>query len=128
MIDSKKIRQFFEQNENNDGFWDAIHEGYVIDYDHWYEDNDADYFEDGYNFALDAKGKPVCRYATGQNAYYWVGSEDEVVKKLQDCWDDWLELHPPETEEEKQEATKQRKRTKIQQKLQKLQNELRDLD
>lgn len=127
MIDSEKIRKFFDKNQEEDGFWDAIHEGFVIDYDLWHEEADGDCFEEGYNFALESKGGPVCRYATGANTYYWHGSEDEVLERLQDCLSDWQELHPPETEEEKRVIAKRKKQTEIQLKMQKLRKELKDL-
>ena len=127
MIDSERIRKFFEHYQEEDGFWDAIHESGVIDYDWWYEDTDPSYFEDGYNFALSAESKPVCRYVTGANTYYWVGTEDEVIIRLQECWDDWQDLHPPETEEEKRVAAKRKKQIEIASKMQKLKKELKDL-
>jgi len=105
---SQRITNFFAGNEHLDGFWDFIHESGCYD-EQQYEGGDRwDDFDNGFDLARAAGDKPVFVHdvsvhhkdASDLNLYF-IGTEDEVVARLEEKLAAWLKKYPQETENER---------------------------
>lgn len=103
METSKLIDQFFEKHDNSrnsNNFWDFVYE--VPLYDAQYHGDMGSYeaFNEGCDLAIKAAGKPIyCFHSTNLDLYF-IGSEKEIMEKLESKAAEWLKtLPPPKTKE-----------------------------
>ena len=125
------VSQFFAENEDVDGFWDALRESSMEPDYEWYEEDEEDGFEEGLRIGREAAelGKPITEYHhAGTNIFYWIGTEEEVLEKLKDGWEFWQEEHPlPDPEEVRRQELEAKRQKKLAE-IEKLQQGVAALD
>lgn len=91
--ESSLISQFFQNHSNKKGFWDALirlmHPDFIV----WTDDDPDASFEEGIRVGLKAakEDKPIYKYNDdgghgSYNQFFWVGTEQEILKKLKNGW------------------------------------------
>lgn len=128
---SKKISDFFIENDDIEGFWDALREDCMMKPDHeWWEEDEDDGFEAGVALGAKAKeeNKPIIAYSTSSNTFYWVGTEDEVLARLRDGWEMWQKEHPLKDPAEQRRQQLEQERLDKEHQLQRLKNRISEIN
>mgnify|MGYP001463008435 CR=1 FL=1 len=125
------VAEFFAENEDVDGFWDALRESCMEPDHEWWEEDEEDGFDAGVRLGREsaAQGKPITEYHhAGTNIFYWIGTEEEVLEKLKDGWEMWQEEHPlPDPEEVRRQELEAKRQKKLAE-IEKLQQGIAALD
>lgn len=126
------IWEFFEVNKDVDGFWDALREDSLMQPDHeWWEEDEDDGFDTGFKLGVESvkSGKPLTSLTwEATNIFYWLGTEEEVLRRLQEGWAAWQEEHPQVSLKDQRRKQLQAERDATSWKIAALQRQLKDIE